>query len=79
MAQTISIDTKVMQRLINDIETLQKEMAEIKAGLLNREPAYGSDSWWEWSEKKAKQDIKAGRYTVVHDAKTLQAHLNALK
>lgn len=55
MAQTITVSTKTL------------EVRAIKVKLFSSEPAYGSDEWWEWSDKKAMDDIKAGR-TIKFDS-----------
>ncbi len=48
--------------------------------LSTQEAPYGSNEWWEWSEKKADEDIKMGRVsTVLHNKGELQEFLDSLK
>ena len=43
------------------------------------EPEYGTDAWWEWSDAKAMEDIKHGRYTILKTKDELQTFLDSLK
>ena len=43
------------------------------------EPEYGTDAWWEWSDAKAMEDIKHGRYTTLKTKDELQTFLDSLK
>ncbi len=38
-------------------------------------PKYGSDAWWEESDRKAMEDIKNGRYTSITNKKELKKFL----
>ena len=58
MAQVVTIDTKTAKTLIEVIRDLADEVSSLRETL---EPPYGSKEWWEWSERKADEDIKAGR------------------
>lgn len=59
--QTINVPAKKFDELISRLDQLTKEVRAIKVKLFESEPAYGSDEWWEWSDKKAIEDIKAGK------------------
>lgn len=61
MNQTVTISPKTIQAILERLDTLTKEVKIIKARLFEKEPEYGSDEWWEWSERKADEDIKANR------------------
>jgi len=67
MAQTITVPTKSFEEVLSRLDQLTKEVRAIKMKLFSGEPVYGSDEWWEWSDKKAMDDIKAGR-TVKFDS-----------
>ncbi len=43
------------------------------------EPEYGTAAWWEWSDTKAMEDIKHGRYTTLKTEEELQTFLDSLK
>ena len=77
MSQTIQISQTKYEELLTRMARLESMVAK----LLEKgdKPAEGTDAWWELSDKKALEDIKKGRYTVVHDKKELQQHLDSLK
>ncbi|MGI8419724.1 MAG: hypothetical protein ACR2LN_03705 [Candidatus Levyibacteriota bacterium] len=79
MANTITVDAKTLEHIVSQLDKLTKDMAAVKKRLPTEEPSYGSDTWWELSDKEAKEDIKAGHYTVVHAKNELQEHLDSLK
>lgn len=80
MSQTITISTKKFEEILSRLDQLTREVRAIKVKLFESEPAYGSDEWWEWSEKKANEDIKAGRVSaVLQNKKELQHFLDSLK
>ena len=61
MSHTITIDTKTIKLILTRLEELTQEVKSLKAKLAESEPPYGSDAWWEWSDKKALEEIKAGK------------------
>lgn len=77
--QTIAVPAKTFEKILSRLEYLTLEIETIKAKLFDEEPPYGSDKWWAWSNAKALEDIKAGRYTKIHNKKELREHLNSLK
>ncbi len=76
MAQTVTLDIKTIERIFTEFARLHKDMAELKEKLLDKEPPYGSDEWWEWSDRKAREDIKEGRYKTFSNAEDLIADLH---
>lgn len=76
---TVTIDTKTINLILTRLDQLVNDVRAIKARLKQKEPPYGSDEWWEWSNKKALGDIKAGRYTAINNKQELQAFLDNLK
>lgn len=79
MNQAIAISPKTVDEILTRLDKLTREVKAIKVRLFETEPPYGSGEWWEWSDKKAIEDIKAGRYTTVHNKKELQQFLDSLK
>ena len=77
--QTITIPVETFEKLVSRLDELTREVKAIKVRLFDKEPRYGSDEWWEWSEKKATEDIKAGRFIELKNKKELQIYLNFLK
>lgn len=59
--QTITVPTKTFEKILSRLDQLTQEVEIIKSKLFEKEPPYGSDAWWEWSDKKAMEDIKAGK------------------
>lgn len=77
--QTITVPAKTFEKILSRLDQLGR-MVEAINEKLESAPPYGSDEWWEWSEKKADEDIKAGRVSaVLHNKKELQGFLNSLK
>ena len=79
MSQAITVSPKTIEEILTRLDRLTKEMKAIKAKLFEGEPSYGSDELWKWSDKKAEEDIKAGRYTKISNKKELTAFLDSLK
>lgn len=75
----VTIDTKTINLILDRLEKLARDVKTIKARLTEKEPPYGSNQWWEWSDKKALGDIKAGRYTAINNKQELQVFLDNLK
>jgi hypothetical protein len=65
---------------ISHLESVLYKIAE-KVGVSPEalEPLYGSDIWWKWSDEKALNDIKNGRYVGFKTPEELQRHLDSLK
>lgn len=76
--QTITVPTKTFESILAKLDQLTKQVEAINEKLEGA-PPYGSDEWWKWSDKKAREDIKNGRYTTLHNKKELQEYLNSLK
>lgn len=79
MSQTVTVPAKTIDEIFSRLDELTKTVKKISARLLNEEPAYGSDEWWEWSDKKALDEIKAGKGTKIRNKKELNAFFKNLK
>lgn len=79
MNQTITISPKTIEEILTRLDNLTKEVKAIKTKLSEEEPLYGSDEWWEWSDKKALEEIKAGKGIKIHNKKELNAFFKNLK
>lgn len=71
MNQTITVSPKTIEAILDQLDTLTKEVKMIKAKLFQEEPSYGSDAWWEWSDKQAIEEIKAGKGIKINNKKEL--------
>lgn len=79
MSQIISVPTKTLQEILSRLDQLSKEVADIKDKLFSGEPPYGSDEWWEWSDRKALEEIKAGKGIKISNQKELDQFFKNLK
>ena len=75
---TVTIPTKSIEQILIRLDTLTQEIKVIKARLFEKEPEYGSDAWWKWSDKKAIAEIKAGKGTRITNKKELDAFFKSL-
>lgn len=76
--QTITVPVKTFEKILSRLDQLTQTVETISEKLESA-PQYGSAQWWEWSNKKAQEDIKNGRYATLHNKKELQEYLNSLK
>ena len=75
--QTVTVDAKIFEKVLSKLDYLSQELESIKTQLSGKEPPYGSDEWWKWSDKKARQDIKAGRVVKFDSAEEAIKWLNS--
>ncbi len=75
--QTVTVDAKTFEKVLSKLDYLSQEVESIKTQLSKKKLPYGSDEWWEWSDKKARQDIKAGRVVKFDSAKEAIKWLNS--
>ena len=78
MAQAATIDTRFARDILSTLRELKEQIVSLNEKLEGA-PPYGSDEWWAWSEKRAQEDIKAGRYTVLRNKKEVQQFFDSLK
>lgn len=77
MNQAVTVSPKTINTIVARLDELTKEVKAIKTRLFEEEPSYGSDAWWEWSERKADEDIKAGRIVRFDSVKETIKWLNS--
>lgn len=77
MNQVVTVSPKTIQEILSRLDQLTKEVRIIKTRLFKAEPPYGSDEWWQWSDSKAKEDIKAGRVMSFDSAEEAIKWLNS--
>lgn len=71
MANTISVDAKILHQILTRLDTLTKDMQAIKEKVLSQEPSYGSNEWWEKEIKEADKEFKKGKGIVINNKKEL--------
>lgn len=76
--QTVTVPAKTFEKILSRLDHLSRAVEAINEKL-EGVPPYGSDAWWEWSDKKAMEDIKAGRYTTLHSKKEVKEFFKNLK
>jgi len=76
MSKAISIDTKLAEKLLREIESFE----EIKKHILQLIPEdvipYGSKLWWEKEMINGEAAIKKGEYKIYKSTKLLLADLH---
>lgn len=78
MAQTISLDIKIVKDLVITLRELKEEVARLREKV-ELEPPYGSHEWWEWSNAKALQEVRGGKGTVLHNKEEIKEFFNSLR
>lgn len=74
--RTQSIDESTILSLINELAVLSQAAKNVREKLLKIVPAkYGSDLWWEKSDKEANEQVKRGNYTTVKNEEELKKFL----
>lgn len=64
--------------ILGEVLTLERTIVSLKTKLLNMmPPKYGSDAWWEESDKKALENIKAGKGKKFDTYKEAVRYLNS--
>jgi len=76
--QTITVSSKTIDEILARLEKLTREVRVIKNKILEEEPSYGSDEWWEWSDKKALKSIREGKGTLIKNKKELDRFFKSL-
>ncbi len=76
--QTITVPTKTVESILSKLDQLTKQVEAINEKLESA-PPYGSDEWWEWSDKKAMEEIKQGKGIVLHNKRELKDFFKNLK
>jgi len=61
MNQAAISQQKTLEDILERLDKLAKELKVIKERLAESEPPYGSEAWWQWSEKQASKEIATGK------------------
>ncbi|KKQ28935.1 MAG: hypothetical protein US48_C0031G0004 [Candidatus Levybacteria bacterium GW2011_GWA2_37_36] len=77
MNQAVMVSPKTIEEIFVRLNALTDEIKVIKTKLYEKEPSYGSDEWWEWSDKKALKEIQAGKGIKFNTAKEAIKWLNS--
>lgn len=77
MANTIAVDAKTINLILARLNKLVDDVRVIKTRLFKEEHPYGSDEWWEWSDREALKEIKAGKGIKFNSAEDSIKWLNS--
>lgn len=77
MTNTVTLTQPAYKELLDRLTRLEKMVITLLEKF-EREPTYGSSDWWEWSDKQALKDIKAGDYKAFSSAKEMTKYLKTL-
>ncbi len=77
--QTVTVPAETFEKILSRLDQLTEDVQAIKSSFFEKEPPYGSDAWWEWSDKKAKEEIKQGKGITLHNKKELKEFFKNLK
>lgn len=78
MAQTITLTQSAYKDLIERLSRIEKSLSRLMASQ-KKEPPYGTNAWWEWSDKQAMNEMKKENTIAVHSKKEMQQLLDSYK
>lgn len=61
MADTVTLSQSAYKNITQRLSRLEKALSYV-VGKIDIEPPEGTEAWWEWSDKKALEDLKKGDY-----------------
>ena len=77
MNQPITVSQKTLEAIFDRLEKVAKEVKSIRKKLEETEPLYGSNTWWQWAEKKADDDIAKGKVVKFNSVREAVKWLNS--
>lgn len=77
-SQTKTIDIKTFETLYRDIEVMERALESLRKRVIDLLPAeYGSDLWWEKSDRRAMKEIAAGKGREFSSVKEVIRYLES--
>lgn len=77
MNQTVTVPAKTIDEIFSRLDELTKTVKKISVRLLNEEPAYGSDEWWNKEIKEGIEEVKKGKVKKFKNMKEAIHYLNS--
>ena len=75
---TITIDTKTIKSIFNEVESVQNTLAVLKKRNVKILPSeYGSDGWWEKEIKEGLEEVKKGKVKEFNSMEEAIEYLNS--
>ncbi len=71
MSQTVTISSKTVEEILANLNTLTREIKEIKARLFGEKFTYGSNEWWDKEIEESEKEFKKGKGTIISNKKEL--------
>lgn len=78
MSNTIAISATKLDKILKILTDIKQEVAALTEKVEDLEPLYGSDEWWEWSDKKALKSIREGKGIKIRNHKELDNFFRSL-
>lgn len=77
MPTAIPISQSDYEDLKQRVRILEDKIDELthESGNEEKEPVYGSDAWWEKSDKEALESLEKGEYLEFQSAQDMISHL----
>lgn len=79
MADVVTVRSDTLSQILVRLKALQKDVRSIGKKVEDLEPVYGSDAWWQWSDKGAVESIERGDYYELKNKKELDSFLDNIK
>ena len=66
MSKTMTVSPAIIEMILTKLDRLEKAILKLVEIIeADKEPPYGTSAWWEWSDKKALEDYRKGKYTSI--------------
>lgn len=71
MNNTVSFHTTKLDKILKVLGELKQDVISLREKFESIEPLYGSQEWWERSDKQALKSIKEGKGIVIRNKKEI--------
>ena len=73
----VTVPAKTIDEILSRLDELTKAVKKISLKLLEEEPAYGSDEWWDKEIEEAENEFKKGKSVLFKSSKDAIKWLNS--
>ena len=77
MSQAVVLTKTAYDEIVARLERLEK-LVEKLSEQLQSSLLYGSDKWWEWSDKESLKEVKRGEFVLFDSPEEMEEYLNSL-
>lgn len=78
MNNTVTLPATKVNQILRLLSELNQKVSRLAEKLEDLEPVYGSNEWWEWSDRKALKSIAEGKGIVIRNQKELGEFFKSL-